>query len=79
MMTGLTLTLFMSRSNLVAYAFVWEKVEVVNFFENCCCLWTLILYLQSIKWANEASYMSIKGQGHSLTFDQGHSDVNIKT
>ena len=27
------------------------------------------------KW----SYLSIKDQGHSLTFDQGHSDVNIKT
>ena len=27
------------------------------------------------KW----SYMSIQGQGHSFTLDQGHSDVNIKT
>ena len=31
MMTGLTLTQFISRSNLVAYAFVWEKVEIVIF------------------------------------------------
>ena len=34
MMTGLTLTQFTSRSNLVAYAFVWEKVEIVNFLES---------------------------------------------
>ena len=33
MMTGLTLTQFTSRSNLVAYAFIWEKVEIVNFLE----------------------------------------------
>ena len=32
MMTGLTLTQFISRSNLVAYAFVWEKVEIVIFY-----------------------------------------------
>ena len=35
MMTGLTLTQFISRSNLVAYAFVcfvWEKVEIVFLF-----------------------------------------------
>ena len=34
MMTGLTLTQFTSRSNLVAYAFVQEKVECVNFLET---------------------------------------------
>ena len=38
MMTGLTLTQFTSRSNLVAYAFVWEKVDIINL--NYCCLWT---------------------------------------
>ena len=34
MMKGLTLTQFTSRSNLVAYAFVWKKVEIVNFLET---------------------------------------------
>ena len=29
---GLTLTYFMARSNLVPYAFVWEKVEAMDFF-----------------------------------------------
>ena len=34
MMTGLTLTQFTSRSNLVAYAFVGEKVEIVIVLET---------------------------------------------
>ena len=29
---GLTLTYFMSRSNLVTQAFVWEKVKIIYFF-----------------------------------------------
>ena len=36
---GLTLTYFMARSNLVPYAFVWEKVKTTDFFRNCCSLW----------------------------------------
>ena len=35
----LTLTYFMARSNLVAYAFVWEKVKTIDFFKIYCCLW----------------------------------------
>ena len=31
---GLTLTYFMARSNLVPYAFVWEKVKTMDFSEN---------------------------------------------
>ena len=31
MMTVLTLIHFTPRSNLVTYAFVWEKMEIVNF------------------------------------------------
>ena len=30
---GLTLTYFMARSNLVPYAFVWEKVKTMGFLE----------------------------------------------
>ena len=31
---GLTLTYFMARSNLVPYAFVWEKVKTMNFSDT---------------------------------------------
>ena len=31
---GLTLTYFMARSNLVTYAFLWEKVKTVDFSET---------------------------------------------
>ena len=31
---GMTLTYFMARSNLVPYAFVWEKGKTVDFFEK---------------------------------------------
>ena len=31
---GLTLTYFMGRSNLVPYAFVWEKVKTMYFLET---------------------------------------------
>ena len=32
--TGLTLTYFMVRSNLVPYAFVWEKGKTMDFSET---------------------------------------------
>ena len=31
---GLTLTCFMARSNLVPYAFIWEKVKTMDFSET---------------------------------------------
>ena len=31
---GLTLTYFTARSNLVTYAFLWEKVKTVDFSET---------------------------------------------
>ena len=31
---GLTLTYFMARSNLVPYAFIWEKGKTMNFSET---------------------------------------------
>ena len=36
--TGLTLTYFMARSNLVPYAFVWEKGKTMDFSE------TIVIY-----------------------------------
>ena len=35
---GLTLTHFTPRSNLVTYAFVWEKVKIIFFFETIAAL-----------------------------------------
>ena len=35
---GLTLTYFSARSNLVSYAFVWEKSKTIDFFRNYCSL-----------------------------------------
>ena len=36
---GLTLTYCTARSNLVPYAFVWEKGKTIDFFRNYCRLW----------------------------------------
>ena len=36
--TKLTLTYFTARSNLVHYAFVWEKDKAIDFFRNYCRL-----------------------------------------
>ena len=38
MMTELTMTYFMARSNLVPYAFVWEKGKTMDFSE------TIVIY-----------------------------------
>ena len=60
---GLTLTYFVARSNLVPYAFVWEKVKTMDFSE------TIVVYDTKVgrySQLNE-SFMSNKGQGHSLT------------
>ena len=35
---GLTLTYFTARSNLVPYAFVWEKGKITDFSETNCRL-----------------------------------------
>ena len=35
---GMSMTYFMPRSNLVPYAFVWEKVKQWIFFRNYCSL-----------------------------------------
>ena len=33
---GLTLTCFTARSNLIPYAFVWEKGKIMDFLRNYC-------------------------------------------
>ena len=34
--SGLTLTYFKARSNLVPCAFIWEKGKIMDFFRNYC-------------------------------------------
>ena len=39
---GMTLTYFMARSNLVPYAFVWEKVKTMDFSETIAVFMTSV-------------------------------------
>ena len=62
---GLTLTYFTARSNLVPYAFVWEKLKQRIFSE------TIVVYDIKVGRCSQLNeymkLMSTKGQGHSLT------------
>ena len=60
---GLTLTYFMTRSNVVPYAFVLEKVKTMDFSE------TIVVYVIKVVRCSQLneSFMSTKGQGRSLT------------
>ena len=64
--SGLTLTYFTAKSNLVPYAFVWEKVKPMDFSE------TIVVYDIKVSRCSQLnkSFMSTKGQGHSLTLVQ---------
>ena len=56
----------MARSNLVLYAFVWEKVKTMELSE------TIVVYdiiVGRCRQLND-SFMSTKCQGHSLTLVQ---------
>ena len=59
---GLTLTYFTARSSLVPYAFVWEKVKTVEFSKT---IGVYDIKVGRCSQLNE-SFMSTKGQGHSL-------------
>ena len=63
---GLTLTYFTERSNLVPYAFVREKTKTMDFSEN------IVVYDIKVGICSQLnkSFMSTKGQGHSLTVVQ---------
>ena len=65
---GLTLTYFTARSNLVLYAFVWEKVKTMDFSETT----GIVVYDIKVGRCSQLneSFMSTKGQGHSLTLVQ---------
>ena len=66
-----TLTYFTVRSNLVPYAFVWEKGKIMDFSE------TIVVYdIKVGKFSQLNEYMNLyeyKYHGHSLTFVQDHS------
>ena len=68
----LTLTYFKARSNLVPYAFVWEKVKTMDFSE------TIVVYDIKVGICSQLmstwSFMSTKGQGHSLILGTNLSD-----
>ena len=63
---GLTLMYFMARSNLVPYAFVWEKVKTMDFSE------VIVVYDIKVGRCSQLneSFMGTKGQGHSLALVQ---------
>ena len=65
---GMTMTYFTSRSNLVPYAFVWEKGKTMDFSE------TIVVFDIKVGRCSQLNVymklMSIKGQGHSLTLVQ---------
>ena len=69
---GLTLTYFTARSNLVPYAFVWEKGKIMDFSE------TIVVYdIKVGRFSQLNEYMNLyeyQRSWHSLSFVQGHSD-----
>ena len=54
---GLTLTCFMARSNLVPYAFVWEKVKTINILETIVVCDIKVVRCSQLKWVDEALWV----------------------
>ena len=69
---GLTLTYFTARSNLVPYAFAWEKVKTMNFSE------TVVVYDIKVGRCSQLNeYMKLYEYQRSRSFidlGPGHSD-----
>ena len=70
----MTLTYFTAKSNLVPYAFVWEKGKTMDFSETIVICDIKVVDAELTKWVCEPIWVS-KVQGHSLTLVQGHSDA----
>ena len=64
--------ILLKRSNLVPYAFVWEKGNIMDFSETIVSMISKLV--EPFNYMSTWTFMNIKGQGHSLTFFQGHSD-----
>ena len=57
---------------MIPYAFVWEKVKIMDFSETIV---VCDIKVGRFSLLNEyMNLMNIKGQGHSLNFVKGHSD-----
>ena len=70
---GLTLTYFTARSNLVSYAFVWQKGKIMDFSE------TVVVYdIKVGRFSQLNGYMNLYEYQRSWSFIdhhlQGHSD-----
>ena len=60
---GLTLTYFTERSNLVSYAFVWEKGKTLDFSE------TIVVYdIEVDRCSQPNEYMNIYEYQRSMSF-----------
>ena len=57
--TGMTLTFFTARSNLVAFAFIWEKG-----------IKTIVVFVIKVGRCSQLKLISTEGQGNSLTLVQ---------
>ena len=57
---GLTLTYFTTSSNLVPYAFVWEKGKTVDFSEN------IVVYDLKLATDDDSKTLSPRGGGGGL-------------
>ena len=64
----MTLTGFTARSNLVTWAFLWEKVKTVDLSETiAACDLKVGRCRQLIVIMKVCGYVSIEGQGHFYT------------
>ena len=72
---GLTLTHFMPRSNLLTYAFVWEKVKIIYFLETIAALGLKVAW--SIQ-ENELMKLSEYQRSRSF-FDLGQRSLTFQT
>ena len=67
----LTMTFFTARSNLVPYAFVWEKGNIMDFSETIVVGFKVGGFIQLNEYTNLYEYQRSRS---SLTVIQGHSD-----
>ena len=79
---GLTLTYFMARSNLVPFAFVWEKVKTMDFSETIVVYDIKVGRCRQLKWVHEALWVPKVKVIHSIFlnfFSLITADFNISS
>ena len=71
--SGLTLSYFRARSNLIPYAFVWEKGKTMDFSE------TIVFYIKVERCSQPNEYMNVmklyEYQRSTSFIVQGHSET----